>query len=365
MGGMVKMEKKDIHKISRKVDARRKELVDPNIIEFLKDKKIGKWGKKIEKHQEYKYLSQLNSISKHINKPFRFLTESDTEKLYTDLTDDKITRANGKPYTSGSKNTLIKTFKSYMKWLCEEKYRDNSKLDYNRLAKWMKPFQEVVDIPALSKEEILKLASVNNLRNQALILTLFDTGARSTEFLNIRINDIEKIEESDGFYFKIKLRDEFSKTKGRRISCRICKDILDMYLKQRRKDIKSNDDVLFDVGYPAIRKILQRSRVKIGIKKRITPHVIRHSSATYFASILKNPIQLQYRFGWSLADSKMAHRYIDANEIMEEESSKVIKHETISDLKEENDKLKMRLTELENTFKQYMFEQIKKRKEKV
>ncbi len=274
---------------------------------------------------------------------FQELTEQDTTDFYTKLSNDEILKENKTPYTHESKNSYIRVFKTYMRWICDIKYKNIESLNYEVLAKWMKDFDEEVKIAALTKDEVLRLAEVNNLKNKSLILTLFDTGARVQEFLNIRVSDVELIEDNADFYFKIKLRKEFSKTKGRNVSCRICKDALKPYYEKRKKEVSDLEEPLYPVGYGGVRKLLQRSKTKAGIKKRVSPHVIRHSSATYFAGILKTSYQLKYRFGWSMGDSTMAQRYIDEDELNDEETSTIIKNTTISDLKEENEKIKIQM----------------------
>lgn len=361
------MQRIDIHNAGKRVLKLKTKIEDKNISNFLMDKKIGKFGKRIGEHQTIKYYYFLKYIRGWIGKPFEDLTEQDTTVLYTKLDENKILQDNKKPYTDESKNAFMRVFKTYLRWLCN-KYPNKENLNYDQLAKWIKPFNSVIEIPALSKDEIFRLAEVNNLQNKALILTLFDTGARIQEFLNIRIADITLINDDDP-YFKIKLRREFSKTKGREVSCRICRDALKPYFGQRKKEVKGEEEALFNVEYDTIRKLLQRSKDKAGIKKRVSPHVIRHSSATYFANVLKNPFQLEYRFGWSIGDSKMVNRYIDANGLMEEQTAKTIKNISVTELREENEKIKIQLEEQQRQMEEfkklvtrYITANVKKRK---
>jgi hypothetical protein len=80
------------------------------------------------------------------------------------------------------------------------------------------------------------------------------------------------------------------------------------------------------------------------LHKRVTPHMLRHSSATYYCSRI-NWAQLCYRFGWAFS-SKMAQRYIDREGIPEQDTPKIIKSDEISIFKNQNKEMQEDLTQL-------------------
>lgn len=83
------------------------------------------------------------------------------------------------------------------------------------------------------------------------------------------------------------------------------------------------------------------------LNKRVTPHILRHSSATYYANHLSH-YQLCYRFGWSMA-SKMPNRYLDREGIFEQETTKIIQTNDISNLEKQNQLLKEEISHIKES----------------
>ena len=84
--------------------------------------------------------------------------------------------------------------------------------------------------------------------------------------------------------------------------------------------------------------------------KRVTPHILRHSSATYYANLL-NHHQLCYRYGWSMA-SDMPNRYIDREGILEEETRHIVKAHDLAGLEKQNQVLHEEMALIKQTNEQ-------------
>lgn len=332
------MKKIDIHPTQKEMVRKLKTNENKLLREFIQAKRIGKFGGKAGEHQIVKYLHHIPLIESWLGKPIQGLTEKDATDFYINLEDDVILRKNGKPYTAEAKNTFLRSLKTYARWLSEEK----GLLDYKKVGRWIKPLKEEHNIAALTKEEIELMAANAQQRTQALIWTLFDTGARAQELLNIRLCDIEKVNDTTETYLKITLREEFSKTNGRKISCRMCYPSLAPYLKKRKQEGGREDEPIFKMTYNALRLTIQKAAKKAGIKKKVSPHILRHSAATYYGSFLSD-LQLAYRFGWALADSTMVRRYVDRHRILEDSADKAVKQHRMGELQEENERMKLQL----------------------
>lgn len=141
-----------------------------------------------------------------------------------------------------------------------------------------------------------------------------------------------------------KVRITVSKTKPRTIHLPICSKYLELWLQEYQN--KTDDGYLFPVNYNSLRIMLHR-KSKILSNKTVTPHILRHSSATYYANHLSH-FQLCYRYGWSMA-SKMPNRYLDREGIFEQETTNIIQTNDISNLEKQNQLLKEEISHIKES----------------
>lgn len=148
-------------------------------------------------------------------------------------------------------------------------------------------------VEALSEEELARLfAAAEGVtpkarRDMAILETLYSTGLRVTELVNL---DIEKVD--------LERREFMVRGKGRKprivfLSERAVERIKS-YLETRKDNFKplfinsgkgqSSDDILNDekrrLTRVSIEKIVRTCGLKAGIIKKVTPHILRHSYAT-------------------------------------------------------------------------------------
>lgn len=346
-------EKIEVHNETKRYERRLRSLrEDKNInpenkkvmLNFLKDCELGKISRKpcgSARLMKYIYLlTRLNQMFE--NKPFKKLTSKDIEKVITNLRKGEYKRQLVHLVKIGkNKKKLVKIetdkpldietvsdFEMTTKRLVAYIFEKGNK--YQKLAGWIKPKHTIKEIPALSREEVEKLAESFNLKYKTVVMVLFDAGARVSELLNIRIGDLTR---KEGHYI---IRIKHSKTKPRTISVPMCTEVLDAWLCTH-PDKDNPQAQLFPLTYDALRIRIKEQSQKI-IKKNVNIHLFRHSSATYYCHRL-NQYQLCYRYGWSMT-SDQPQRYIDREGINEQETAEIIKSDDLTTLKRENQELK-------------------------
>ncbi len=123
------------------------------------------------------------------------------------------------------------------------------------------------------------------------------------------------VKVSDFFndFKELKIREEASKTFGRRIKLMISSQLIKDYVEQNNLDF---EDFVFTTTPPMMNKYLQRLSKRILGEKmspageyysKITLYDLRHCSCCYWLPRYKSESALKYRFGWK--KSEKIHYY--------------------------------------------------------
>jgi len=302
------------------------------ILDYLRDCELGKTiknraKKKIGVGRRSKILSSLSRISNWIKKPFVNLTQEELENFILDLERDKYKKKDRNNFSDSTKVDFKKILRKFILWMNKNK---ETSLDVS----FIDTYQEEKEVPALTREEVEKLISrTNNLKTRFIIKVLFDGGLRIEEFLNLRGDDLTWKQDLSCYMIRVRI----SKTKPRTISLQLSTKEIDNHIEELKenKQFKS-ENPLISMTYDAVRVMLKRLGKKV-LNKRVTPHLLRHTSATYYANKLSY-FQLCYRYGWTMS-SKQPNRYIDREGIKEQETAKIIRNDELGNVQEKNKKL--------------------------
>jgi integrase len=207
--------------VNRTIQPRLESIADWNVPEsekvklktFLEQLGLGRInkGRKISESRQCKYLDVLRAPLEFFAKPAAEVTLQDIEAFELALSRGEVHTRLGKEYSNATKVDIRRALKIYLRWSLGRQVA-------NELVDWLDT-RNVRKTPDFLKEvEVERLyKSCKSARERFLIAMLFDSGARATEFHNIRYGDIQFPREANG-YVKITLKEEYSKTKGRTIS---------------------------------------------------------------------------------------------------------------------------------------------------
>ncbi len=139
----------------------------------------------------------------------------------------------------------------------------------------------------------------NGIRNEAIIEVLYSCGLRVSELINLKISDL---------FFEdnlIKILGKGNKERFVPIS-KTGENLILNYINSKRNLIKvkkGEEDTLFlnnrgkMLTRVMIYTILNKLAIEIGLKKKISPHVLRHSFATHLIENGANIISIQKMMG--------------------------------------------------------------------
>jgi len=227
------------------------------------------------------------------------ITETQIHSFFMGMRNGTIKRADGKEFIA-VKN-YVKDFKAFWHWWM--KVNRKKKIEIVDLTIDLDTSGDKPKWVYLTEEEVKRLSENATQKYRVLIWFLFDSGIRSpTELMNLKVSD---------FYndFKeLNIRDEISKTFGRKIKLMICSQMLKEYVKTNKIP---DDSCPFKISPGMVnryfnnlgKRILGDKLSPAGQKySDLTMYDFRHCSCCYWLPRYKSESALKYRFGWKKSD---------------------------------------------------------------
>lgn len=259
-------------------------------------------------YSKYTRLGYVNFVSKFIrflnSKSLSSVSRQDILDFYSYLRKEGISET--------SIHTISIRITAFLKWLQhgkEPKFLEGLK------PKKIHKTKSFSDIP--TEDEVKKMIEVmDNPRDKAIVSVLYESGCRISEFLNMKVRDLETTD----YGFKLTVD---GKTGKRPIFLINSASYLRIWLNHH--PLKNDDnaylwiDIFRDrqseygrlLTHTAIWRILIKAQRRANMTKHIHPHILRHSRLTELAKKLPESMLRQFA-GWS-RDSKMASVYVHLN----------------------------------------------------
>lgn len=250
------------------------------------------------KERIIKYLVTLERIARDLGKPFVEAKKADIVNLIA-----KIEQSNYSDWTKHDYKVILRVF---YKWLRKEERPEEVGWIRIREANRHKLPEELLTV-----EEVNRLIeAADHIRDKAFISTLYESGCRIGELLCLQIRHVC----FDNFGAVLLVN---GKTGQRRV--RVIASASKLYQWYENHPLKENPEapLWITIGtnsrykvwtYSTAKEVIKKIARKAGIKKRVYPHLFRHSRATHLASHLTEAQMKQY-FGW-VQGSDMASIYV-------------------------------------------------------
>lgn len=253
----------------------------------------------LSKARVVKYLDTIERTARIFDKPIEYVTKNDIANF--------VSKIEEKDYSEWTRHDYKLILKIFFRWLRKTE-------DYPEEVKWIKTRiknNNLLPEEVLTEDEIKKMAECAfNLRDKALILVLYESGCRIGEILSLRIRNVQF--DDYGAVLLVS-----GKTGDRRVRVIASAPKLSSWIENHPLSEDPNAPLWVsfstrnkhqNLSYAATKLMLKKVGKKAGVKKRIYPHLFRHSRATFLANFLTEA-QLKLFFGW-VQDSRMASTYV-------------------------------------------------------
>lgn len=218
------------------------------------------------------YLYDLKELAIFYNKNIAYLKREDIQEYLRKLVNKK----------ARTKAHYLTVFNSFYSFLVKENIIAINPCENIKMPKLEKKLPEYLSVEEVDKLLDIKTNTVYEKRNKAMLEMLYGTGARISELINLTMSNI---------FLEDKMIKVFGKGSKERIIPinTYALDCLVDYLQFGRSALlgaKTSEYVFISsrrtkITRQAFFKIIKKLCEEAGIKKNISPHILRHSFATH------------------------------------------------------------------------------------
>lgn len=241
----------------------------------------------------------------------QFMTLGFSEITRDDLF-SSISKLNQSRYKRNTRNDHIVILKQFFSWLIRRQLTKIKKEELDEISAPGVDSESTEAKDLLTRDEVIQIVKAcKNLRDRAIVVTLYESAARISELARVRWGDLEYTENG---IINLTIHDE--KTQKKRYAPLLLSIEYLAAWRSGYPGIPSNDAIAFPdsisgemLEYRAILQQITRAAARAKIGKRCNPHVFRKSRLTemvregYQESVIKE-------IGWANPSSQMLKTYI-------------------------------------------------------
>lgn len=230
--------------------------------------------------------------------------------------------------SSKTKARYLTTFNNYYKYLIEKKRINKNPCEGIKMPKLEKRLPEYLTIDEVDQLLNIRASTSYELRNKAMLEVLYATGMRISELCNLTMSNL---------FLEDHLIKVFGKgSKERLVPINdIAINALNEYLKFGRNELLSTHTCEFVFISSRHRKITRQAFFKYikklcqekGIKKNISPHILRHSFATHLLNNGADLRVVQELLGHSDISTTQIYTHLSTEKLEQEYEKHPLIHE--------------------------------------
>lgn len=260
------------------------------------------WSRYIKDYQSYLRIERglsKNTIENYgfdIERLCLFLETNQIDVSPIKISDETLQQfiySVAKEVNPRSQARIISGLKSFFNYLVFEDYRNNNPLELIEAPKTGRKLPDTLSLQEIDALiENIDLSTNEGERNRAMLETLYGCGLRVSELISLKISDLFF---DEGF---IKITGKGNKERFVPIGS-LTQKYIDIYRNAIRCNLnikKGAEDTLFlnrrgnQLTRAMVFTIIKDLAQKMGLKKNISPHTLRHSFATH---LLENGADLR------------------------------------------------------------------------